>query len=95
MERLVATPQLQKLFEAIDGMEHEPPCQNFPETFYPDWTQKGATEFTNYAKALCADCPIRVQCATYAFEANEEHGIFGGLTPAERNDLRRTGRRAS
>jgi predicted RecB family nuclease len=38
------------------------------------------------AKALCAECPIRVQCAQWA-GLNAPYGVFGGMTPDERRIL--------
>lgn len=42
-------------------------------------------------KNLCALCPVRQQCLTEAMrtEDTSRYGIYGGLTPAERNDLAR------
>lgn len=39
------------------------------------------------AKRLCAACPLAAACLAYATE-NVEYGIWGGLTPAERDELR-------
>ncbi len=39
------------------------------------------------AKAICAVCDVRADCLRYALEIRELHGIWGGLTEAERNDL--------
>ncbi|MGV9867036.1 WhiB family transcriptional regulator [Rhodococcus koreensis] len=36
------------------------------------------------AKAICGRCPVRPECREYAVTANEPHGIWGGLTLAER-----------
>lgn len=41
------------------------------------------------AKAVCATCPVERECLQYALDAGEEHGIFGGLGPAERGRLHR------
>jgi WhiB family redox-sensing transcriptional regulator len=42
-------------------------------------------------KNLCAVCTVREQCLTEAMRAEDtsRYGIYGGLTPAERNDLAR------
>lgn len=37
------------------------------------------------AKAICQDCPVRLECLTDNLEV--PYGIFGGLTEAERSDL--------
>ena len=36
------------------------------------------------ARAVCATCPIRVECLDYAVGNGERWGIWGGLTPRER-----------
>ena len=36
-------------------------------------------------KLICADCPVRVACLDYAKREHIEHGLWGGLTPAERS----------
>lgn len=41
------------------------------------------------AKAICAQCPVRIQCLNYALDNNEKHGIFGGTDPRERRAMRR------
>lgn len=46
------------------------------------------------AKAICLICPVQVECLEYAF-AGDMHGIWGGLTQRERNEMmkaRRGGR---
>lgn len=44
------------------------------------------------AKAVCAGCPVRGECLQYALAAPEDHGIWGGLDPEERQLLRDAGR---
>ena len=36
------------------------------------------------AKAICADCAVQRDCFDYAMTIRELHGIWGGLTEAER-----------
>ena len=36
------------------------------------------------AKAVCARCPVRSECLSYAIAAGERYGIWGGLNPQER-----------
>lgn len=40
------------------------------------------------AKDLCGGCVVMRECREYAVIANEPHGIWGGLTPAERAQQR-------
>ncbi|HVF13277.1 MAG TPA: WhiB family transcriptional regulator [Acidimicrobiales bacterium] len=49
------------------------------------------------AKAICGRCPVREACLQFAFETNQEAGVWGGTDEDERRRLRRawrTGRRA-
>lgn len=39
------------------------------------------------AKTICARCPVRIECGTWAIEHNE-HGIWGGLTDEQRRQIR-------
>ena len=39
------------------------------------------------AKAICHECPVRDACLDYALSIREPHGIWGGLTEAERRLL--------
>ena len=39
------------------------------------------------AKAICAECPVQAACLDYALSIREPHGIWGGLTEAERRLL--------
>jgi len=58
--------------------------QTDPEIFFPD-SDTQASE----ARAICARCQVRSQCLSYAMDAGENHGIWGGLDPQERQRLRR------
>jgi WhiB family redox-sensing transcriptional regulator len=39
------------------------------------------------AKAICGVCEVRAECLDYALGIQEVHGIWGGLTEAERHQL--------
>ena len=39
------------------------------------------------AKAICARCPVRMECLEYAIRIREPHGIWGGLNELERRIL--------
>lgn len=45
------------------------------------------------AKAICAVCPVRSDCLSYAAVRPEKHGIWGGMTEDERESARRNERR--
>ncbi len=53
----------------------------YPEPLTPDTKAD--------AKAVCARCPVRLDCLAEAIAANEPFGIRGGLTPRERRSLLR------
>lgn len=42
------------------------------------------------AKRICAICPVRQPCLSFALALDERHGIWGGLTPHQRAQLRRS-----
>lgn len=39
------------------------------------------------AKTICMECSVRAECLDYALSIREPHGIWGGLTEAERRVL--------
>lgn len=47
------------------------------------------------AKAICGTCPVRAECLDLAIERRERHGVWGGLTEAERLPFITTTRRTS
>ena len=59
-------------------------AQTDPAAFHPE---KG--EPTRPAKSVCAVCPVREQCLSYALETNQQFGVWGGHSAKERRALRR------
>lgn len=49
---------------------------------------------TRRAVAICNTCPVIAECAAYAIP-NEVYGVFGGLTPHARREIRRKRREAA
>ena len=39
------------------------------------------------AKSICAPCPVRQECLSFALRTAEPHGIWGGLNELERRQL--------
>src|SRR5215211_6338794 len=67
-------------------------CQTAdPSAWWPDRRDLDSPA-THGAIAACRRCPLRGPCAAYAIAADERFGVWGGLTPAERQ---RAGRRAA
>lgn len=42
-----------------------------------------------YAKDICAGCPVRAECLSYALDRNEYQGVWGATTGDERKSLKR------
>jgi len=57
----------------------------FPPTYAEHKEDRDARE--HRAKAICAECSVRAECLDYAVTIGEQHGIWGGLTEAERRRL--------
>ncbi|MEW1976949.1 WhiB family transcriptional regulator [Kocuria palustris] len=47
-----------------------------------------------FAAEACQSCPARTACASYAVDAEEVAGVWGGTTPTERAGLARQRRRS-
>ena len=68
-------------------------CKGQTEKFFaPLGMKKARKEFLDEARAICARCPVREECLSYALEFSpvEMHGLWGGL---EGRELAREGRR--
>ncbi|MFF5986930.1 WhiB family transcriptional regulator [Prauserella flavalba] len=65
-----------------------------PELFFPVSDMGPGAQQTEQAKAICARCPVRAECLTYALESGLDYGIFGGTTERERRALVRRNRAA-
>jgi WhiB family transcriptional regulator, redox-sensing transcriptional regulator len=48
----------------------------------------------NRAVAVCASCPVLARCRRHALLMPEQYGVWGGLTPGQRNAARRARRAA-
>ena len=81
-------PNLSELMAAVTEAG-EVPCMNAPDLFFVDDDSTGVLASYNYARQLCAECPVMALCASYAVENNEIEGMWGGTTPNQRRDLRR------
>jgi WhiB family redox-sensing transcriptional regulator len=60
-----------------------------PDLFFPV-SSSGLSRFqVAEAKELCARCQVRPECLQYALQAREVHGVWGGTSEEERQDLTR------
>lgn len=63
-----------------------------PEAFFAEFGDD--PNLTKKAKAICRTCPVITECADYAIAASEIYGVWGGLSPADRKEIRRRSRAA-
>ena len=64
-----------------------------PDLFFPGGDVRSALAQVKTAKLICRGCPVRNTCLSWALASGQEHGIWGGLTEAERHRLHRRSRR--
>lgn len=70
------------------------PCQQAPDLFFPDGPDQSVS-LRKWAVKACMSCPVRRVCLEYSLEHEEEHGIWGGVTPNERKAILKSRRRAA
>lgn len=67
------------------GALNEAACRGVdPELFFPVTEIGPGAQQVARAKAVCERCPVASACLAYALENGLTHGVFGGLTGAER-----------
>ena len=70
---------------ARDGWRAEAACRDADVSiFFP-----ASDEDAEPARAICATCPVRLECLEFAIATRQEDGVWGGLTEIERRRLRR------
>lgn len=73
---------------------HEARClTEDPELFFPIGNTGPAFLQIEEAKQVCRDCTVRGQCLAWALDTGQDHGVWGGLSEAERRALKRRGAR--
>lgn len=60
-----------------------------PDLFFPVSATGRALEQIAKAKAICAGCRVRQVCLDFACMHDVAHGIWGGTTPEDRQQIRR------
>lgn len=76
-----------QLRDDIEKSRSIPPCQTTdPELWYGE-TGEDRMDY-KLAKQFCTRCPVVDVCLAYAIEANELEGVWGGLSPSERQAMR-------
>ncbi len=64
-----------------------------PELFFPVGTTGPAAAQIDAAKAVCMECPVRIECLEWALATGQDAGVWGGLSEDERRAVRRARRR--
>lgn len=62
-----------------DSWFDEALCRGKTRLFFSDNTVS-----IDQARAICATCTVRQRCLDYAMSTRQEHGVWGGLSEAER-----------
>jgi len=65
-----------------------------PELFFPIGTTRHAILQIEAAKAVCRRCTVATICLTWAIEAHQDEGVWGGMSEDERRALKRRNARA-
>lgn len=63
------------------------PCSDEPHLFVSTNSPTPSTGATEKARRLCGGCPVRQGCLDHAINSGVRDGIWGGLTPDERDQL--------
>ena len=64
------------------------------DLFFPIGKTSLAVAEIQRAKAVCADCPVRQACLTFALDTHQGYGIWGGYDEDERRVMLRRRRKA-
>lgn len=76
-----------------EGWRNDAACRHTEATmFFPVGTTGPAVDQILAAKAVCNACPVQAACLLFAFETNQEAGVWGGKDEDERRRLRRVWR---
>jgi WhiB family transcriptional regulator, redox-sensing transcriptional regulator len=59
-----------------------------PDLFFPIGSSGPALLQAAQAKAVCARCPVRIDCLNYAIETGQDAGVWGGTSEEERREIR-------
>lgn len=70
--------------EDINSWRKRAKCRNLPSDELPKFFGEKGPQ--NEGKKYCQDCPVISLCSMYAI-AHDEHGIWGGTTRYEREQL--------
>ncbi len=59
------------------------------DVFFPVGSESNnAKDLFRNAQQVCRTCPVLAECREWVLSRYEPHGVFGGLTPSQRDRLR-------
>jgi len=63
-------------------------CANIknPNLFFPTSNEEIVVSEPQI-RAMCQECPVRIQCLQLALDAKDFNGYFGGMSPEERRKM--------
>jgi WhiB family redox-sensing transcriptional regulator len=67
-------------------------CRDVDRTLFFEAERESSTRRdrrVRAAKSVCAQCPVRRECLSFALAVPERYGIWGGMTAWERKLIRR------
>ena len=72
-----------------NGKSKEPVGKQIPSCSSTHRTSRGLARLRRdrAAKAVCARCDVRIECADYSIRSREPYGVWGGLTEEERERI--------
>jgi len=76
----------------VESWVQQASCRDAPVSFYPPLGGESAfarKQRELAAKRVCAGCTVRIDCLDYSLRVRERLGVWGGLTPTERQELQR------
>lgn len=68
----------------------ETPCMSWPDGWFGDLEGSSSVAPISMVKRMCGGCPVRIECLSWAMEAEQSsyrYGVWGGYTPSERARL--------
>lgn len=83
-------PLAQVPSDAVWNWQEQGSCREAdPTLFFHPQNERGLARARRdrAAKAVCAACPVRIECADYAIRSREPYGVWGGLTEEDREAI--------
>jgi WhiB family redox-sensing transcriptional regulator len=81
---------LPQLLSASSRFKNPTACRDVDTNiFFPVDDHRMQQQQIDDAKAICRECPARMECLEFAIATNQKFGIWGGTTDKERRRIKR------